>query len=109
MAGIMPVTVNLTSDLRGWIIHNLDRGCAPADLINSMISQRFEPQIARGLVEVFVNARSSGSAPPMTSVALETSEPTFHSEAPRIAAGNLIRTFDRDIPVLLRYEKPIIV
>jgi len=109
MTGTMPVTVNLTSELRGWIIHNLDRGCPPTDLINGMISQRFEPQIARGLVEAFVNARSAGIAPPTTSVALDISEPAYHYEPPRIAQGNLIRTFDRDVSVLLRYEKPIIV
>jgi prolyl 4-hydroxylase len=105
----MPVTVNLPSELRGWIIHNLDRGCAPTDLINSMISQRFEPQIACGLVEAFVSARSAGTAPPTNSVALDIEKPTYHYEAPRIAQGNTIRTFDREIPVLSRYEKPRIV
>ncbi len=109
MPGIMPVTVNLPSELRGWIINNLDRGCPPTDLINSMISQRFEPQIARGLVDAFVSARSAGIAPPTNSVALDLAKPTYHYEAPRIAPGNLIRTFDRDIAVLSRYEKPRIV
>jgi prolyl 4-hydroxylase len=109
MSGIMPVTVSLPSELRGWIIHNLDRGCAPTDLINNMISQRFEPQIARGLVEAFVNARSAGTAPPTSAVALEIAEPAYHYETPRIAQGNLVRTFDRNIAVLSRSEKPCIV
>lgn len=109
MTVIMAVTVNLSSELRGWIIHNLDRGCAPVDLVNSMIGQRFEPQIATGLVNAFVNARSAGLAPPANSVALDVPEQTYQYETPRIAAGNLIRTSDRAIPVLSRHEKPIVV
>jgi prolyl 4-hydroxylase len=109
MPGTMAVTVNLPSELRGWILHNLDRGCEPLDLINTMISQRFEPQIAQGLVQAFVSARSAGAAPPSNSVALEVKDLAYVYETPRIAAGNLIRTTDREIPVLLRHEKPIVV
>jgi prolyl 4-hydroxylase len=109
MPGTMAVTVNLPSELRGWILHNLDRGCEPLDLINTMISQRFEPQIAQGLVQAFVSARSVGAAPPSNSVALEVKDLAYVYETPRIAAGNLIRTTDREIPVLLRHEKPIVV
>jgi prolyl 4-hydroxylase len=109
MRGTMAVTVNLTSELRGWILHNLDRGCAPLDLVNTMINQRFEPQIAQGLVQAFVSARSAGVAPPSNSVALEVQEASYAYETPRIASGNLVRTADREIPVLLRYEKPVVV
>jgi prolyl 4-hydroxylase len=105
----MALTVNLSSELSGWIIHNLDRGCLPADLVDNMISQRFEPQIARGLVDAFVTARASGTAPPTSSIAIDLPEAGYHYEAPRIGTSNLISTSDRDIPVLLRYEKPIIV
>src|ERR1700749_4635755 len=104
MPVIMAVTVNLPSELRGWIIHNLDRGCVPADLVNSMIGQRFEPQIAQGLVSAFVSARSAGLPPPTNSVALDVPDQTYQYETPRIAAaGNLIRTSDREIPVLSRH------
>jgi prolyl 4-hydroxylase len=109
MRGTMAVTINLTSELRGWILHNLDRGCAPLDLVNTMINQRFEPQIAQGLVQAFVSARSAGVAPPSNSVALEVQEASYAYETPRIASGNLIRTADREVPVLLRYEKPVVV
>lgn len=105
----MAVTVNLTSELRGWIINNLDRGCAPADLVKSMIGQRFEPQIAQGLVSAFVAARSQGATPPETSVSFDVPDQSYHYEAPRIAQGNVIRTSDREIPVLLRHDKPVIV
>lgn len=109
MPGIMALTVNLSSELRGWIIHNLDRGCPPGDLVDSMISQRFEPQIARGLVDAFVSARASGAAPPTRSVAIDMPEAGYQYDAPRIPSGNLIRTPDRDVAVLMRHERPIVV
>src|ERR1700761_8075577 len=107
MTVTMAVTVNVPSELRGWIIHNLDRGCAPADLINSMINQRFEPQIAHGLVNAFVSARSAGQPPPANTVALDVPDQTYQYETPRIAAaGNVVRTSDREIPVLSCHAKP---
>jgi hypothetical protein len=90
MRGTMGVTVNLTSELRGWILNNLDRGCAPPDLVNTMIGQRFEPHIAQGLVQAFVSARSAGVVPPSNSVSLEVPEASYVYETPRIAPGNLI-------------------
>jgi prolyl 4-hydroxylase len=78
-------------------------------LINSMVSQRFQPQVARGLVDAFVAARSAGAEPPTTSVALEIPEEGYHYEIPRIAQGNLLRTSDREISVLLRSAKPTVV
>ena len=51
MRGTMAVTINLTSELRGWILHNLDRGCAPLDLVNTMINQRFEPHNAPMMID----------------------------------------------------------
>ncbi len=74
-----------------------------------MVSRRFEPQIARSLVDAFVSAKSAGIAPPANAIALDVPEPSYHYETPRIAPENLIRTFDRGIPVLARHEKPIIV
>jgi prolyl 4-hydroxylase len=105
----MAVTVRLTSELRDWIAHNLNRGCAPAALIDSMISQKFEPQIARGLVAAFVNARAEGAPPPENSVVLDQATAEYRYEKSSFATGNALYAGDRDIRVLLRLERPVIV
>jgi hypothetical protein len=46
----MATNIRLSSELKNWITHNLQRGCQPADLVTSMVSQRFEPQIAHALI-----------------------------------------------------------
>jgi hypothetical protein len=59
----MGMIVSFSPELRTWILHNLDRGCAVADLIARMVDQKFEPGIAHGLVETFA-ARAAGIEPP---------------------------------------------
>lgn len=104
----MGMLVNFSPELGGWIRHNLDRGCAVDDLVNSMIAQKFEPVMARGLIDAFVAARSEGLDPPTESVVLDSAAAEYRYETPRLAPGPVIRTTDRDIPVLLRLEQPIL-
>jgi prolyl 4-hydroxylase len=102
----MGMLVNFSPELRTWILSNLDRGCAIGDMIGSMVAQRFEPRIAHGLVDAFVHARSRGVEPPTESVTLDFSPGDYQYETPRLLSGSIIRTFDRDVPVLLRQEQP---
>ena len=104
----MAINVRLSSELKDWITHNLNRGCAPAALVDSMVGQNFDPQIARGLVDAFVNARAEGTPPPEGSVNLDGSTPEYRYETPRLPAGNVIRTDDREIKVLQRLDRPVI-
>jgi prolyl 4-hydroxylase len=102
----MNMVVKLSPELRGWILHNLSRGCAPTDLINNMVRENFAPHIAQGLIAAFVQARHSGAPPPEDAVTLEVPAPEYHYETSRLAVGNVIRTADRDIEVVMRLEQP---
>ncbi len=104
----MEILVTFSSELRAWILHNLDRGCAIGDLVNSMIAQKFEPGIARGLVEEFERARTAGIDLPAESVVLDLPEVKYRYETPRLAPGSIIRTVDREVPVLSRVEQPVL-
>jgi prolyl 4-hydroxylase len=105
----MGMIVSFSPELRTWILHNLDRGCAVADLVARMVDQKFEPGIARELVETFVHARAAGIDPPAAAVTLELAAAQYHYEMPRIAPGTRIHTSDREISVLLRLEQPVLV
>jgi prolyl 4-hydroxylase len=104
----MATNVRLSAQLRSWITHNLQRGCRPADLINSMVGQNFEPRIACGLVNAFVNARAAGVALAEDSISIELDEDEFLYETPRLARGNVIDAGDRQVAVLLRLEQPVV-
>jgi prolyl 4-hydroxylase len=116
MPDIMSMLVNFTPELRAWILHNIDRGCTADDVVDTMVSQKFEPEIAHALVDAFILARRQGIDPPMESVTLDFTDkkspsetfPDYQYETPRMAAGHVIHTSDRKIPVLLRMEKPFI-
>jgi prolyl 4-hydroxylase len=104
----MPTNIRLSSELRSWITHNLERGCQPADLVASMVSQNFEPQIARGVIAAFVQARANGVEPAGDSLTLELEEAEYLYEPPRLARGNVIDAGDREVFVLARLEQPVV-
>jgi prolyl 4-hydroxylase len=104
----MSAIVKLSPELRTWIDHNLNRGCAPAQLVQSMVEQRFEPRVAAGVIDAFVAARKTGAPLAGDSLTLEAPGDPYESEPPRMASGNVIRADDRAVPVLLRLARPAI-
>lgn len=112
----MSLLINFSHELRTWILHNLDRGCASADIISSMVAQQFEPTIAQGLVNAFVQARAAGTHPPEEAITIDIAQTTpeltagmeYHYETSRIKPGSIIHTHDRKISVLIRIEQPVL-
>ena len=89
-------------------MHNLDRGCVVDDLVQGMIAQNFDPQIAQSLVNVCYQARQQGIEPPSGTLELDDVLEVYRYETPRLPSGSIIHTHDKQIPVLLRLEQPII-
>jgi len=104
----MTAMVKLSAELRGWIEGNLERGCAPRQLIESMVTQRFDPAVAQALIEAFVHARRAGVPITGDTLTLETSPERYRYETPRLSPGNVLHTSDRTIPVLMRLERPVL-
>ena len=103
----MTAHVKIDPRLRHWVEHNLDRGCAPEQLIEGMIAQRFDPPIAQGVVRAFVDARISGM--PLTADTIAIDVPTAYMyDPPRLAPGSSIRTADRVVSVVARVARPFI-
>jgi prolyl 4-hydroxylase len=100
----MRVAISIKPQLRSWIEHNLDRGCAPEQLIEGMIAQRFDPPIAQGLVRAFLDARATGV--PLTDDVLRIDLPdaAYANDPPRMTAGSSFRWLrayrDRSLPCL---------
>jgi len=94
----MTLTTHLPPAWRDWIAENLSRGCDPKSLIADMIRASFEPAYASQVVLGFAHGK------PPAGVQAE-----YVYETPRIAAGNLICTPDRDVRATLRIERPAIV
>jgi prolyl 4-hydroxylase len=104
----MSLQINFSAELRTWIIHNLRRGCAENDLVNSMIQQNFQADIAFGLVQAFSQALRLGVEPPVGSVEIESALEAYQYQTPRLSAEPVIRTWDRDVPVLMRLQQPVV-
>jgi prolyl 4-hydroxylase len=104
----MSVVVNLSAELKTWIVHNLDRGCEAEQLIQSMIGQKFHPAVARGLIESFARARSAGASISENALTLDVDLPAGTAEESRLPPGNCIRTADGSVRVVLRLRRPTI-
>jgi prolyl 4-hydroxylase len=104
----MGAVVKLSPELKTWIVNNLDRGCAPDQLVQSMIGEKFEPAIARGLIEAFAQARKSGRPILSDTLTLESGPPPYVYDTPRLKPGNTIETFDRRISVTVRMQRPVV-
>lgn len=105
----MPLTVNLSTGLRSWIIDNLHHGTPPAVLVDELVSRRFDRDIACGLIDAFVSARAASRPPPEHQVRLDSSAPPYQYEKPRIAPGNVIDAGGREVRVLHRLAQPTVV
>jgi prolyl 4-hydroxylase len=99
----MQAQLQFTPQLRGWIVHNIDRGIPPAPLVRGMIGQGFDPQVACALVETFWSARSRGMPLPEQTIGPEQIEAAAYRYEPsrlRLAAdGQRVR-------LALRHAQP---
>lgn len=105
----MSITIAVSSGLRAWLADGLQHNRPPIVMIDALIARQFDPQVAKGLVQAFVNAHAGGGPLPEHTVRLDVPAPEYQYETPRIAPGNVIRAGDREIRVLLRLQRPIVV
>lgn len=101
----MNAMTHLPPEWHDWIRENLSRGCAPQSLIEDMVRNRFDPVFARAAV----NGVMTNSGPVFAPFE-EKPKPAagYVYEKPRLPAGNLIRTSDRDVRIVTRVNRPLI-
>jgi prolyl 4-hydroxylase len=100
----MSALVHFSPELSAWLTRNLDRGCPPAQLVETMVGQRMEGKVASAIVEAFLGARREGRPAPVSSVTIEEDGLTFVREPPRLRSGALVGTSDRAVRVQARAE-----
>lgn len=105
----MSITLALSPGLRAWLSDGLQQNLSPQLMVDALIARQFDPKIAGGLVEAFFSARAAGRPLPEHMVRLDVAAPEYQYETPRIASGNTIRAGDREIRVLQRLQRPIVV
>ena len=104
----MSLMIKLSPELKTWIVHNLDRGCEPEQLIESMVGQKFDPSIARGVIGEFQKAKERGQRIEEDSLTLATPETAVDEDTTRLPLGSRILALDRSVEVLLRIKRPIL-
>jgi prolyl 4-hydroxylase len=98
--------IRFAPQLGHWLAGNLDRGQAPAELVDTMRRQGMQADAAAALVAAYLDARGRGLAPPVDSIELPGE---FAAAAPiaRLAPGTRLHAGDREIAVHLRSDDPV--
>ena len=104
----MSAVIRFSPDLSDWLVKNLDQGCTPAALIETMVAQRMEPSAARSIVQAFVSAIEARRPVPVDSVPLAGQDSTLEPQPPRLKDGPVLKTHDREIRVLARLQQPVL-
>jgi len=89
-----------------WVAHNLREGCPPASLVEAMHAKDMPADAATAIVDAFVLALRTGSAPPTDAVTVAA--PYRYDETPMLRPGTSIRTADRTIRVAARMARPVV-
>lgn len=101
----MNAMTHLSPEWHNWIQENLSRGCAPQSLIDDMVRNHFDPVFARAAVNGVMSGPFVAASKPQPQA---QSAAGYVYEKPRLHAGNLIRTSDRDVRVVTRMHRPMI-
>jgi prolyl 4-hydroxylase len=104
----MSTVIRFSPDLSDWLVKNLDQGCTPAALIETMVAQRMEPGAARTIVQAFVSAIAARRPVPVDSVPLAEQDSKLEPQPPRLKDGPVLKTHDRQIRVLARLQQPVL-
>ncbi len=105
----MAVTIRFSAGLRDWITGQLQRGTPPRIVVEALVAKDFKPEMARGLVEAFVRAQAAGVPPPRDELRLALEAPPYRYETPRISAAHVIHAAGREIRVLQRLQRPVVL
>ena len=101
---IMSKYTSVSYEWLNWIIDRLENGYSPRSLVKTMIERGFDVMTANQLVARIASMRNA-------SLKISEGGPdNFIYESPRISTNeNIIHTSDRDIKVIARVEKPVVM
>ena len=101
----MARVIRFAPQLGHWLTQNLDRGQAPAALVDTMAQQGMDAVAAQAIVAAYVMARGRGAAPPADHI--ELAEDADARAPARLAPGTRLDAGDREVLVHMRTEDPV--
>jgi prolyl 4-hydroxylase len=102
------LVARFSPELSSWIVEELDSSKAPGAVVRTMIEQGMDARVAEGIVAAFISARRAGRPVPTDSVVLDDQQLDYVYESPRLPREPCLRTFDREVRVLARCERPVV-
>jgi prolyl 4-hydroxylase len=91
---------------KDWLVSNAERGCSAPSMIDAMLKAGFDMGTASAAVQrvMSTNKDAGSEASPV-----RTEPGEYRYDQGPVAKGNLIRAHDRDVKVLMRFERPEVI
>lgn len=106
----MHTIMQITAQLRDWLLLNIGRGVPPAPLAQAMAAQGSDPAAAATIAGVFWSAVASGaSLPGLTLSAQQIADAAYRAPPSRLPPDSTIVAADRSVAVALRVAQPSVV
>lgn len=98
----MKKIAHMTNELKDWLTSTLKTGVNPEKIAEAMIKKGFDPIFAYSTLLKLVTKREVHT--------INQPQESYVYEAPKVVQkGNVIKTSDREIKVLMKIEKPYIL
>jgi prolyl 4-hydroxylase len=102
----MARVIRFAPQLGHWLTQHLDRGEAPAAVMEAMRRQGMQAHAAEAIVAAYVEARRRGAPPPADRIEL-AEEAAPPRPAARLLPGTRLDAGDREVVVHMRTEDPV--
>ena len=104
----MGARIHFKPQLKEWILHNIDRGIPPSPLVQNMVEQGFDAQIADQLVRTIWSARAMGTPIPDEAIDPEQIEAAqYRYAASGQCRANTIVIDERSIRLVAALAQPV--
>ncbi|NVE00603.1 2OG-Fe(II) oxygenase [Massilia sp. BJB1822] len=103
----MNTFTHLPQEWDHWLDRNLAKGCLVQDIVKAMVESRFDPDFAARTVTERVELRTLQAQTALPAQAAPR-QPYQYGLARFAHAGNVIPTFDRDVHITFRMQRPVL-
>ncbi len=99
-------TLHFSAELRDWIVQALRHQRSPDEIVRGLVTEHFDPVMARALVDAFARVLREGLPLPEGQITIERA--TVAPAQPRLPRTSILHGGDRAVHVLSRIEKPVV-
>lgn len=102
----MPISARFPAEVRDWIAHNITRGVDPQAVVDELVKNKSDAELAVAMVNTVTSALLQGTPMPGDTIEVGGAPLTYEPEPLRLPPGSVIHPGGRKVRVLSRMQRP---